>query len=303
MRHSEDVLTIAGHRVRVTNLGKVFWPDDGITKGDLIDYYRAVAPTILPYLTDRPESLHRYPDGIGGDNFYQKDVDDEPPSWVKTKKIHAASPDKDVYWLLCQDEATLVYLANLGCIELNPWHSRVGSLDRPDYLLLDLDAKTCGFEAVVRVAEEIRKLLEAIGASGFPKTSGKSGLHICLPLGARYSYARSKRLAERLMHAVHERLPELTSLERDPVKRPRQVYLDFLQNSRGQTMAAPYCVRPVPGAIVSTPLEWSEVRPGLDPKTFTIKTTPKRLAQKGDLWKGVVGAGIDLPRAAAQLAR
>ncbi len=300
-RVTEETVTIAKRPVHLTHLEKVYWPKEKITKGDLVAYYRSVAKTILPYLKDRPESLNRYPHGIEGDSFYQKDVDHQPPKWVKTKKIHSESNDKDINWLLCQDEATLAYMANLGCIELNPWHSRIGKLDKPDYLLIDLDAKTTTFERIVEVAREVRALLDELGLASFPKTSGKTGLHICIPLGAKYSYDQAKQFDQLLMHLVHDRLPKITSVERNPAKRKGKVYLDFLQNRRGQTMAAPYCVRPVPGATVSTPLEWSEVRKGLDPHKFTIRTIGKRLEKKGDLWKGVLGRGANLKRALDRL--
>lgn len=299
----EKVESISGHRVKLTHLGKVFWPEERITKGDVIAYYRDVSSLILPYLRDRPQSLHRHPNGIEGSSFYQKDVGDQPPGWVKTKKIFSESNKKHLTWLLCQDEATLAYLANLGCIELNPWHSRANKLERPDYLLIDLDAKTCGFDTVVHVAQAVRKVFEELGLPSYPKTSGKSGMHICLPLGARYDYEQSKQFAELLMHFVHERLPDITSLERKPEKRKRKVYLDFLQNRKGQTMAAAYCLRPVPGATVSTPLEWSEVRKGLDPKRFTVGTIGKRLERKGDLWSGVLGKGVNLAKALDALSR
>lgn len=293
-------LKISGRAVRVTHPDKVYWPGEGITKGDLIDYYRSVSRTILPYLKGRPESLDRHPHGIAGESFYQKDLENHP-GWAKTKRIHSDSAGKDIHWLVCDDEATLVYMANLGCIELNPWHSRVGSLGKPDYLLIDLDAKTTTFAAIIEVAREVRKVLDELGLPSYPKTSGKTGLHVCIPLGAGYTYDQAKQFDEILMHLVHERLPKITSVERNPAKRKRKVYLDFLQNRKGQTMAAPYCVRPVPGATVSTPLEWSEVRKGLDPKKFTIETTAARLKRQGDLWKGVLGKRADLKRALDRL--
>ncbi|MDZ4248355.1 MAG: DNA ligase, partial [Patescibacteria group bacterium] len=214
---------------------------------------------------------------------------------------------KDVNYLVCNDKATLLYLANLGCIELNPWLSRTGPgrgrLERPDFLLIDLDAKTSEFRSVVGVAQEIRELLEAIGANSYPKTSGKSGMHICLPLGAKYDYKQSRQFAELLMQFVHRRCPDLTSLERSPHKRQGRVYLDFLQNNRAQTMAAPYCVRPVPGATVSAPLEWDEVKESVDPRDFTIRNIEQRVQEVGDLWKPVLGKGIDLQKALGKLER
>lgn len=307
MPSSDTTLSIAGHRLKITHRDKVFWPDDGTTKGDLIGYYDRMAVRILPYLKGRPESLHRHPDGIAGGGFYQKDVDHQPPGWVKTKSIPAKSVDKRVNYLICDDKATLLYLANLGCIELNPWLSRTGPgkgrLDKPDFLLIDLDAKTSEFGDVVDVAREIRKLLEEVGVPSYPKTSGKSGLHICVPLGAKYDYKQSRRFAEVLMRFTHRRCPDLTSLERSPDKRKGRVYLDYLQNARGQTMAAPYCVRPVADATVSTPLKWDEVGESLDPKDFTITNIEGRVKDVGDLWKPVLGTGVDLQRALGKLER
>ena len=299
---AETEVKIGSARVKLTKQDKVFWPKEGYTKGDVVAYYRGVSELILPYLKGRPQSMNRHPNGIDGQNFYHKDVSSQPPPrYVKTTKIFSEHNDKELEWIVCDNEATLAYLANLGCIELNPWHSRLRKLEKPDYLLIDLDAKTCGFAAVIEVAKAVKKTLDRLGVDSYPKTSGKSGLHICLPLGAKYDYEQSKQFAEILMRFVHRELPELTSVERNPDKRQRQVYLDFLQNRKGQTMAAPYSLRPVPGATVSTPLEWSEVRKGLDPHKFTIKTIAARLAKKGDLWEGVLGKGINLRAALKKL--
>ncbi len=293
-----------GHRLALTNEDKVYWPDEGYTKGDLIAYYREVAPLILPYLRDRPESLHRHPDGIGGEGFFQKDVGRRPPpGWVKTARIASGSDGGNIEYLLCQDEETLLYLANLGCIELNPWNSRVGSLENPDYLVIDLDPEAIPFARVVEAAMSVRRVFEAAGAQCLCKTSGKTGLHVFVPLGARYPYDQAKQFAEIVANLVHRALPDSTSVVRRPALRQRRVYLDFLQNRRGQTLAAPYCVRPAPGAPVSTPLEWREVKAGLDPATFTIRTVPKRVARVGDLWAPVLGPGIDLADCLDRLAR
>lgn len=300
-KESSQTLDIDGQRLKLTNLSKTFWPDDGYTKGDVVSYYRDIADVIVPYLKDRPQSLHRHPNGIAEQSFFQKDMADTPPAWVTTKPIYSESNGKELNWLLCQDEATLVYLANLGCIELNPWHSRVRSLDKPDYLLLDIDAKENDYETVIKVAREVRKVLEKADAESFPKTSGKTGLHVCLPLGQKYDYEQSKQFAQLILTMVHQKLPEVTSLERNPSKRKSHIYLDYLQNRRGQTMAAPYCIRPVPGATVSTPLYWDEVRKGLDPRAFTIETIGQRLEKSGDLWQGVMGEGIDLAKCLERL--
>lgn len=281
-------------KVQITNPGKVFWPEEGYTKGDVIDYYREIAPYILPYLKDRPESLHRHPDGITGDAFFQKNVDHLVPDWIQTITIHSESEGRDAVYLLCQDEATLVYMANMGCLEINPWHSRIGHLDKPDFMVLDIDPLDVPFSEVVRTAIATREVLADAGAKGFCKTSGATGLHIYVPLGAQYSYEQSTQFARLVNLLVHTRLPKSTSIERNPEKRRGKVYLDYLQNSRGQTLVAPYCLRPRKGAPVSTPLMWTEVDEKLNPTVFTIKTTARRLKQVGDLWKGVFGPGIDM---------
>lgn len=297
----EQAVKVDRHVLKLTHLNKVFWPDEDLAKGDLIAYYDQVAETILPYLKDRPESLNRHPNGINGKSFYQKDVKDLPPSWVKTQLVYSESNQKNINYLVCQDRATLLYLANLGCIELHPWHSRVKALEKPDYLLIDLDAKTASFRQVVEVAQAMRELLQKIDVPSYPKTSGKSGLHICVPLGARYDYEQAKQFTEILMHFVHAQLPEVTSLERKPDKREGQIYLDYLQNRHGQTMAAPYCVRPVSGAHVSAPLSWDEVDQSLDPADYTIRTMNDRIRDVGDLWQPVLGKGIALKQALTKL--
>ncbi len=299
---SNQQLLLNGNVVSLTNLNKVYWPAEGYTKGDLISYYRAVSSVILPYLKDRPQSLNRHPDGIDGKSFFQKDIRrQKPPQWVPTVALRSDPDEKEIQAIVCQNEATLVYLANLGCIELNPWNSRIGSLDQADYLLLDLDPEDIAFDAVVAVALEINKLLGQLEAGGYCKTSGKRGLHIYVPLGSRYFHEQAKQFAELIVQIIHGRLPRVTSLTRDPKKRQQRVYLDHLQNGRGKTLAAPYCVRPYPGATVSTPLKWSEVKRGLDPSQFTMRNVPRRLDKVGDLWQPVLGPGIDLVRCLEKL--
>jgi bifunctional non-homologous end joining protein LigD len=294
-RRAQDAETVInGHPVKLTRLHKVFWPKEGYTKGDLIAYYRRMAPYILPYLKDRPLSLHRHPDGIEGESFYQKNFDQRLPEWIKTINIHSESEDQDLRTLVCQDEATLAFLANLGCIEINPWNSRIRQLDRPDYFVVDLDPEDIAFEKVVETAWMVREVLDQAGAESYCKTSGSRGLHIFVPLGARYTYDQARFFAEIIVHLVHQELPLITSLERSPLRRQRRVYLDFLQNRRGQTLAAAYSVRPRLGATVSTPLRWEEVTADLDPTAFTIRTLEKRLRSVGDLWEPILGPGIDL---------
>ncbi len=279
----------------LTHLDKVYWPEEGYTKGDLIAYYRRVAPVLLPYLRDRPESLHRHPNGINGKSFFQKDVSRQrPPDWVKTVALPNESSDKDVTYVLCQNEATLLYLVNLGCIELNPWNSRAGAPDKPDYLIIDLDPVEVPFARVVETASAVRKMLDRAGAASLCKTSGKRGLHIFVPLGAAYDHDQARQFAELIANLVHRQLPAITSVKRSPSLRQGRVYLDFLQNSRGQTAAAPYSVRPYAGATVSTPLQWREVKKGLDPAAYAMKTLPRRLDKIGDLWQPALGPGVDL---------
>jgi bifunctional non-homologous end joining protein LigD len=220
---------------------------------------------------------------------------------VETLAVHSVSKGNDVTYLLCQDEATLVYMANLGCIEINPWHARAGRLDTPDYMVLDLDPLDIPFDEVVRVALVTHDVLVEIGAAGFCKTSGATGLHVYVPLGARYSHDQATQLARLVNSLVHGRLPRTTSIERDPEKRRGKVYLDFLQNGYGQTLAAPYCLRPRKGAPASTPLAWVEVHESLDPTRFTIETMMARLRKVGDLWKDVLGPGIDMEQCLSRL--
>ena len=279
----------------LTNLGKIYWPKEGYAKGDVMAYYREVAPVLLPYLRDRPQSLHCHPNGIAGKSFFQKDVSRQPPpDWVKTVTIDSESGSESTTYLLCQNEPSLLYVVNLGCIELNPWNARVPALENPDYAVIDLDPEDEPFNKVIEATLAVRRTLERAGAEGFCKTSGKRGLHIVVPLGARYSHEQARQFAEIIANLVHQKMPGHTSVVRSPALRQHRIYLDYLQNRRGQTLAAPYSVRPYPGATVSTPLRWSEVRKGLDPAKFTLRTLPKRLEELGDLWAPVLGPGIDL---------
>lgn len=274
-----------------SHLDKLFWPKEGITKGDLIAYYREIAPVILPYLKDRPQVLHRFPDGIGGKHFYQKKAGN------LSKEIPSTYVKPDERYLLAQDEESLLYLIQLGCIDLNPFNARVGSLAYPDYLVIDLDPRGIEFDAVVKTALEFRKICEELSLISYPKTSGQKGLHIYLPVGARYDFVFIRGFAELLCLFVNKRLPDITSLVRNPEKRERKVYLDFLQNRPATPMASVYSVRPVPGALVSTPLAWKEVNRRLDPTHFNFFNALRRLEKKGDLFKGLLNEKADLKRA------
>lgn len=302
-KQGSEIVVIEGNRLELTNLDKVFWPDEGYTKGDLIEYYRTVAHCMLPHLLDRPESLYRTPHGITGEGFFQKEAGELPPPWIKTSEIFSRHVDKTIKFFLCQDEATLVFMANLGCIEINPWLSRIQSLNNPDYFVIDLDPEDIPFGKVIEAALAVREVLDRAGAVSYPKTSGATGIHIYVPLGAGYDYEAAQRFAHLIATMVHYRVPDFTSLLRSPKQRQKKVYLDFLQNKAGATLAAPYSVRPKPGATVSTPLRWEEVKPGLTPSLFTIKNMPARIEQVGDLFQGVLGPGIDIERCIENLER
>lgn len=287
----------------LTNLDKLYWPDEKITKGDLINYYESIAPFILPYLKNRPLSLKRNPNGIRDAGFFHKDAGDIAPSWVKTADIYAESTNKIIHYLVCNDVKSLLFIANLGCIEMNPWNSVTSNLDKPDYMVIDIDPSDKNtFDQVVEVALVIKEICKQAKIEGFCKTSGSSGMHVYFPCKRRYNYETVRDFAEVIATLVTEHLPDFTSVERSLKKRKKtEIYIDFLQNSRGQTLASAYSARPKPGATVSTPLEWKEVKKGLHPSMFTIKNIGKRVDKKGDLFKGVLGKSIDIPGALKRL--
>lgn len=281
-------------KVEFTNLDKVFWPDLKITKGDVVDYYDSIADYILPYLKDRPQSLRRTPDGMKTEGFFQKDVAGKVPKWIKTRKIKSDSKEESIQYLLCQDKDTLLFLANWGCIELNPWSSRVGSLNNPDYIIFDIDPKDAPMKNVVATALKVKEILDQLKVPAYIKTSGGNGLHIFIPVKPKYTYEQTREFSHLVSQMVHRELPKITSLERMPTKRKGKVYLDFLQNGKGKTMASIYSLRPREGATISVPLEWSEVNGRLNLKKFNLKTIGKRLEEKGDLWKDIFSDAVDL---------
>jgi len=288
-------LKVGKQTLHLTNQNKVYFPDDGITKGDILNYYNGVADLILPYLKNRPQSMNRFPGGIKGPSFYQKDVDLEKiPSWLKTEAIHSDSNNANIDYLICNDKATLLYMANLGCIEINPWNSTIKKPENPDWMVIDIDPSKEDFSEVITTALTVKEVMDELGSDCYCKTSGATGLHVYVPLGAKYNYDTVKIFAELVAHEVHARLPEITSIERTIKKRNHKIYIDFLQNRTGQTLAAPYSVRPKPGATVSTPLEWEEVNENLHPSQFTIRNVIARFKEKGDLWQPVLGKGADI---------
>lgn len=292
--NSSSHMEINGDIVPVSNLGKVYWPESGFRKYDLIEYYIQVSNEIIPYIKDRPQNLHRHPNGIGKKGFYQKD-NDHLPEWVETVNIYSESSNKDIEYLVCQKLSTLVYMANLGCIEINPWNSRIDNLNNPDYAVIDIDpSKENTFEEVIEVAQAAKELLDSIQVKGYCKTSGSTGLHIYLPLGAKYTYDEARDFTKLLCYYIHDRLPKLTSMERAVKNRKGKIYLDYLQNRRGQTLAAPYCVRPKKDAPVSAPIKWKELKKGLKISDFNIQNMSDRINKHGDLFKDVLGEGIEM---------
>jgi bifunctional non-homologous end joining protein LigD len=286
---------IDGHELHFSNLSKIYWPDDKISKREMLNYYYQVAPYILPYLKDRPLSLNRFPNGIKGKSFYQKDVKDKVPDWTEKLPYRAEGDTTDKEFLVGSGEATLLYIANMGTIEMNPWSSRTAKPDNPDWCVLDLDPdKGNTFDEVITTALEVKKVLDQLKIPGYCKTSGSTGLHIYIPLGAKYSYDQSQLLGKFIATQVQLALPELTSIERMTRNRKGQIYIDYLQNRPQATLAAPYSLRPKPGATVSMPLHWEEVKKGLKMKDFTIKNALARLESEGDIFKPVLGKGINL---------
>ena len=282
-------------RVKFSNLRKVFYPEDSITKGDLLGYHRTIAPWMLRYLADRPIALARYPDGIHGKSFFQKHAPAFTPSWVRTAAIWSEQSGREREQFVVEDVETLEFLVNLGCIPIHAWTARVDTLEHPDWVILDLDPKEAPFRHVVEIALAAKALADELQIETFVKTSGSSGMHVLVPFGAKYSHRQAKVVAHLLAKLLVDRVPKIATLDRSIDRRDGRVYIDFVQNGRGRLLAAPYTVRERPGAPVSTPLEWSELTLDLDPKDWNIKTVPARLEALGRCpLAGVLGPGIDL---------
>ena len=293
-----------------SNLEKIFWPEEGYTKGDLIAYYQAVSQWMLPYLRDRPIVLTRYPNGITGKSFFQKDAPEYVPEWVHTAHLpggggFARDPKQEgneANFFLCDNVETLLYLANLGTIPIHTWSSRFADAQHPDWCILDLDPKTAPFGDVVKLAQATHELCEQIGLPAYCKTSGQKGLHVLFPMGCQLTHEQSTSLAELIARAVEARHPTISSTERSIPARKGRVYLDFMQNGYGKTIAGPFSARPVPGATVSMPLKWSEVNGKLDPKKFTLKTAPARMKKlRDDPFAPVLTEKADIPAVLARL--
>jgi bifunctional non-homologous end joining protein LigD len=286
----------------LTNLKKVFWPEDHYTKGDLIAYYTAIAPWLLPYLRDRPLVMTRFPDGIAGKSFFQKDAPGFAPDWIRTERMWSEDTQREIDYFVCDDLATLLYVINLGSIPLHLWASRVPSLERPDWCVLDLDPKGAPFTDVVEVALAARILCERIELPLFVKTSGSSGLHLLVPLGRQCTHDQSRSLGELLARCLVGQLPGIATITRQVSKRDGRVYVDYLQNGSGKLLVSPFCVRPIPGAPVSTPLTWREVNRKLELRRHTMKTVPERMKKlKTDPLVEVIDLVPDLGAALARL--
>ncbi len=280
----EVTLTIDRHRLKFTNLDKLYYPKDGVSKRDVLNYYDAVAPLLVPYLKDRPLSLRRYPDGIEGESFFQKNTPENYPAWLRTE----VAPDQ-IRYIVCDDRATLLFLVNLGCIDHNPWMSRVGSYEFPDYLLIDLDPVDCPYEKIVEAALLVRSKLDLAGLEGYPKTTGGDGLHIYVPLDPRYTYEQVRSFAELLAALAVADRPDLFTTPRAVARREKgRVYFDWAQIAEGKTISAPYVLRAYPGAPVATPLAWREVTQRLNPDQFTIHNAIARFDRLGDLFEPVL---------------
>ncbi|WP_343534370.1 DNA ligase D [Pedobacter sp.] len=287
MQEDEITLKFGRKTVKLTNQHKIYWPSEKITKGQMLSYYQKMAPYILPHLKDRPLSLNRHPNGISKAGFFQKDLNtDQIPHWIKYASLKSEHLHKEIDYLVCNDEASLLWMANLGCIEINPWMSTYRKPDVPLFAVLDLDPHGINFKQTVKVALTAKEILDEMEVISFVKTSGSKGIHIVIPLAA-YDYEVSKNFIHYLAGLIYEQHPDITSLERSPSKRKNKIYLDYLQNRKGQTIVAPYSLRPKPGATVSTPLHWDEVNEHLKISDFSIFNIPDRIKDVGDLWADI----------------
>jgi bifunctional non-homologous end joining protein LigD len=281
------------HLVRLSNLDKPFWPEQGITKGDLLRYYRDVASTLLPHIRGRPFTMKRYPDGWQGRPFFRKDVTNYAPAWIKRAAVRVTSRDapqqiRTIEVPVVNDELALLWMVNTGCIECHTWYSRIDKLERPDWVVFDLDpSDDVGFAETVEVALLVKQALDALGLASYPKTSGAFGLHVLVPIERRHTYDETRRFATDVARAIAGDRADLATTEWSKAKR-RGVLIDASQNARGKTIASVYSVRPMPGAPVSTPLHWGEVNEKLDPSSYTMDAVLHRLERHGDLYEGVL---------------
>jgi bifunctional non-homologous end joining protein LigD len=287
--------------LQLSNLKKIYWPAEKYTKGDLIEYYRAVSKWILPYLRNRPLVMTRFPDGIDGKQFYQKDAPEFAPDWVRLQPIWSEDSQRNVRYFVCDNEESLLYIANLGCIPIHIWASSVGSLEQCDWCVIDLDPKEAPFSDVIRCAQVLHGICERAGLPHYVKTTGKTGLHIMIPLARLFTYEQSRTLGELLSRLALRETSDIATITRHVTRRGDKVYFDYLQNRHGQTIVAPFSVRPLPGATVSMPLRWDEVVDGLNPKNYTIRNAVERMEQLGE--DPCAPVLTDIPDLAGVLAR
>jgi bifunctional non-homologous end joining protein LigD len=281
-----------------TNRGKIYWPGENISKGDLLDYYEAIAPFILPHLKNRPLSLKRNPNGINDKGFYHKDAGQDPPPFADVFRVKNETDRKTINYLVCNNIQTLLFVANLASIEMNPWNSTIRKPGHPTWMVIDIDPSDGNtFSQVVDAALATKEVLDRAGVHAYCKTSGASGLHVYVPLKNRYPYEEVKEFARLVASRVQELLPATTTLERTVKKRGDRIYVDFLQNRIGQTLASAYSIRPVKGATASTPLEWKEVKHSLSPSQFTIHNLAARAKRKGDIFLPVLYESINMDKA------
>ena len=293
---------LAGREVRVTSLERPYWPEDGLTKGDLIAYYYNVAAMMLPFLRDRPIAMQRVPDGIYGEAFYEKQVPKGAPSWVRTVPVSSEGGTRTVDFVVVDHVATLVWLAQIASVEVHAWTSRWPDLDEPDFAVMDLDPhEPISFEDVRAVARMVGVVLDGLGLKAFPKTSGGSGLQIFIPLAPGHTYREVREFCTAVGAMLRSAYPERVTLESSKPKRAGKVYVDAGQNAKGQTLVAPYCVRPYPGATVSTPLSWAELEQEIYPEQFRIGTLFERIEQVGDLFAEAMKIKQDLHPALKRL--
>ena len=289
---------------KLSNLDKPFWPDEGITKGDLLEYYRQVAPVLVPHLAGRPFTMRRYPDGAYGKAFFQKDAPSHMPEWIRRFRTVVSTRQgtkKEVELPVVDDELALLWMVNMGCIDMNPWYSRVDKPERPDFVLFDLDpTPEVPWAQTMDVALLLKGLLDGLGLDSYPKTSGGKGFHVLVPIARRSTYEDTRDFAELIAGTIARSYPKLATTQWAKAKR-KGVLIDANQNGMGKTIASVYSVRPHPGAPVSTPLEWSEVTTKLDPRSFTMGVVLERVAKRGDLFRGVLEGRQSLAKALAQV--
>jgi bifunctional non-homologous end joining protein LigD len=280
----DQIVEVEGQRVSLTSLDRVYWPDEKLTKFDLLSYYLRISPFIMPFLKDRPAILQRYPRGIKAPMFFQQDTE-SAPGYIKTVRLRNQE-GRELNYSVFTTVASLLHFVNLGTIEQHPWHSTLKHLDQPDYFMLDLDPKQAPWKNVLEVALVCKEMFDEVELPAFPKTSGSSGIHIYVPLKPKEKFGRIGGMAEALAAEVARRAPKIATVQRSLAKRQKQqVYVDAMQNARGKTIAAPYSARAKPGATVSMPLTWKQIEKGVKISDFTIENVPSLMKKSGNSWE------------------